>query len=43
MLAGKTKNIYAERKEKKEAQDGHSQTQEALEEEPSQEKVIINH
>lgn len=43
MLTGQQKNIYAKRKEKKEAQDGHTQAQEAFEKEPSQEKIIINH
>jgi hypothetical protein len=43
MLTGETKNMYAERKKKKETQNGDPQTQKAIEKEPSQEKIIFNH
>ena len=35
MLTGKTKDIYAKRKEKKETQNGDPQTQKTFEKEPS--------
>jgi hypothetical protein len=41
VLSGPNQKFYAERKEKKETQNGHPQTQEAFEKEPSQEEVIF--